>query len=70
MNTLTWLDLYNFLYQQANDTKNFGQFDWSSPVIIHDAETGSEYSCDTYFISDKKNVEKATLVINQEHIFS
>lgn len=69
MNTMTWLDLYKFLNEQANSTKNFGQFDWNQPVTIHDAETGDEYSCDTYYISDNKE-EKLVLMINTQAIFN
>lgn len=34
---MTWLDLYNFLYRQANETANFGKFDWQAPVEIHES---------------------------------
>lgn len=37
---MTWLDLYNFLYRQANETANFGKFDWQAPVGIHHESTG------------------------------
>lgn len=70
MNTLTWLDLYNFLHNQANDTKNFGSFDWNQPVIIHDAETGDEYSCDTYYISTNGGDEKMVLATNIDKIYN
>lgn len=69
MNNLTWLDLYNFLHYQANDIKNFGKFDWNVPVIIHDAETGDEFCCDTYFISSKNNEEKLALITNSHSIY-
>lgn len=70
MNIVTWLDLYNFLYTQANDMKHLGKFDWNKPVIVHDAETGDEYSCDTYFISSKNNKEKFALIINANAIYN
>jgi hypothetical protein len=69
MNKMTWLDLYNFLYDQAHDFKNLGKFDWSSPVVIHDAETGDEHFCDTWMISDKTNEEKPVLLINAQEIY-
>jgi hypothetical protein len=70
MNKITWLELYNFLYEKANNVKNFGDFNWNSPVIIHDASTGDEYSCDTYIISDKTNQEKLVLLTNIDSLFS
>lgn len=72
MNKMSWLDLYNFLYNQANDSKNFGHFDWQSPVIIHDASSGDEFSCDTWVVSsDNDNGKnKLVLAINIESIFA
>ena len=69
MNKMTWLDLYNYLHAQANGLDNFGKFDWNSPVMIHDASTGDEVSCDTWVISsgDKDRVVLAT---NIESIFA
>ena len=70
MNSMTWLELYNFLHQQANDPQNFGNFDWNEPVIVHDAETGDEYSCDTYYISNKSGIEKMVLATNIDKIYN
>jgi hypothetical protein len=70
MNHITWLDLYNFLYEKANNVKNFGDFDWSQRVIIHNASTGDEHTCDTYLISDSKNQEKLVLLTHIEALFS
>lgn len=64
MNKMTWLDLYNYLHAQANGLDNLGKFDWNSPVVIHDAETGDEFLCDTYEFDNK-----LTLTINMESIF-
>jgi hypothetical protein len=61
---MTWLDLYNYLHDQANRIENIGKFDWSSSVIVHDAETGNEYNCDTYLFDDK-----ITLTINMDSVF-
>lgn len=61
---MTWLDLYRFLGDQANKVKNIGNFDWNSPVIVHNAETGEEYECDTYIFDNK-----LTLTINMDSIF-
>ena len=63
MNKMTWLDLYNYLHAQANGLDHLGQFDWNSPVMVHDAETGDEYFCDTY-VFDKKT----TITINIDSI--
>lgn len=68
MTKMTWLDLYNYLYHQANDYKNIGKFQWNDPVIIHDANTGDENNCDTYFISDG-NSERLVLATNIDSIF-
>jgi hypothetical protein len=62
---MTWLDLYSYLYNQANNIENIGKFDWNTPVLIHDAETGNEYDCDTYIFDDKM-----TLTINMDSIFA
>ncbi len=70
MNKITWLDLYNFLYNQANDTRNFGHFNWQSPVIVHDASTGEEFNCDTWVISTNGGEDKIVLATNIESIFS
>ena len=37
MNNITWLDLYNFLHDQANNINKVGNFNWNTPVVIHDA---------------------------------
>ena len=70
MNNMTWLDLYNFLYSQANDIKNFGKINWQEPVMIHDANTGDEVHCDTRIVSTDDGEEKLVLVTNLENIFS
>lgn len=65
MDDLTWLDLYNLLHKIANDIKTVGEFKWNEPVLVHNAETGDEYPCDTWIIDDNKLV----LAINTETIF-
>lgn len=72
MNTkdITWLELYNYLYEQANDKENFGLFDWNTPVIVHDALTGEEYTCDTYYISDDRGEDRPVLMINVEELLT
>jgi len=68
MNTTTWLDLYNFLYKQANDINNLGKFDWNEPVIIYDADTGNEYISEPYFMSSHNKKENFVLTINSDQI--
>lgn len=70
MNNLTWLDLYNYLHAQANGLDNLGKFNWNEPVIVHDAATGDEYTCDTWEISsNNNNKNKFVIIINVEAIF-
>jgi hypothetical protein len=66
---MTWLDLYNYLYERANDIKNPGSFSWQDQVVIHDSNTGDEFTCDTYTISDNKGSDRLVLAINVEAIF-
>lgn len=33
---MTWLDLYNYLSEQANNIKNVGQFPWQETVTVFD----------------------------------
>jgi hypothetical protein len=70
MNKMTWLDLYNYLYSQANSVDNFGKFDWNSPVMIHDASTGEELICDTWVISNHVGNDRVVLATNIESIFA
>lgn len=43
---MTWLDLYNYLYERANDIKNPGSFPWQEEVKVWDWETLDYYSAD------------------------
>lgn len=70
MNNMTWLDLYLYLHEQANSIKKCGDLDWQSAVIIHDADTGDEFTCDTFIISDNRGFDRLTLTINTDKIFS
>ena len=70
MNKMTWLDLYNFLNERANNVKAVGTFDWNKPVLVHDANTGDEFSCDTYYISDNRGDDRLVLITNIEQIFN
>lgn len=44
MNKITWLDLFNFLNERANDFKNLGKFDWQAEVKVYDNQYGGLYS--------------------------
>lgn len=70
MNNMTWLDLYNFLYSQANEVKNIGKINWQDPVMVHDASTGDEINCDTWIISDPRGDDRLVLATKIETIFS
>lgn len=49
---MTWLELYNFLHEKANDITNLDSDMWQSTVLMHNIETGDEYPCDTWMITD------------------
>ena len=70
MSNMTWLDLYNFLYEKANGNKHFGKMNWQEPVMVHDASTGDELNCDTWVVSTNKDgKERLVLATNIETIF-
>jgi len=50
---MTWLDLYNFLYDRANDVKNPGSFPWQEEVKVFDWETLEYYNTDFTELSNK-----------------
>lgn len=50
---MTWLDLYNFLYQRANDVKNLGKFDWQAAVQVYDNQHGGLYHADLIQMYDQ-----------------
>lgn len=43
---MTWLELYNFLYEKANDLKNIGEFDWQEPVLVQGLNKKIELNID------------------------
>ena len=65
---MTWLQLYNFLHQKANDIYNPDPNFWNQQAMIHNMETGDEYTCDTWFISDRNKQERCVLMINLEEL--
>jgi hypothetical protein len=66
---MNWLDLYTFLHEKANNIHSVGTFNWNKPVLVHDADTGDEFICDTYTISDSRGSDRLVLAINMEAIF-
>jgi hypothetical protein len=69
MNKITWLDLYTFLHERANNIQAVGTFEWNTPILIHDANTGDEFTCDTYYVSDSRKKDRLVLITNIEKIF-
>ena len=53
-NNMTWLQLYNFLYERANDINNPGSFPWQENVQVFDFETLEYYSTDFIQMPDNK----------------
>ena len=43
---MTWLELYNYLHERANDVKNPGIFPWQDNVEVFDWETLDYYPTD------------------------
>ena len=54
MNNMTCLDLYNFLYERANDINSEGNFPWQEPVQVFDFETLEYYPTDFIEMPDDK----------------
>ncbi len=51
---MTWLDLYNFLYERANDINSEGNFPWQESVQVFDFETLEYYPTDFIEMPDDK----------------
>jgi hypothetical protein len=49
---VTWLDLYNFLYNKAHDFPNLGKFNWNAEIRVLNGETGEEYSIEPTLSND------------------
>ena len=65
---MTWLDLYNFLHNKANNIKELDSDSWGKTVFVHNAETGEEVSCDVWSITDDNNKPRLVLAINEESL--
>lgn len=53
-NKMTWLDLYNFLHEQANNIQNIGKFPWQEEVKVFDFATLIYSSTDFIEMPDGK----------------
>jgi len=54
MSNMTWLQLYNFLYERANDINSGGSFPWQQTVEVFDFETLEYYPTDFIQMPDNK----------------
>jgi hypothetical protein len=61
---MTWLQLYNYLYDQAHKLENIGKFNWQEEIVLHDCQTGEERGVDIFCVGDK-----TVLTINNDVIF-
>lgn len=59
---MTWLELYSYLNDRANNVKAVGTFDWSKDVRVFDNATGELFNCDTYYLHN--NDEGLVLMFN------
>lgn len=65
---MTWLQLYNLLYDRANTMSKLGTVKWNEEIFIHNAETGEEHTVDIWELSDPIEHDhntRLTLVYNQ-----
>ena len=51
---MKWIDLYNFLYERANDINNLGNFPWQESVEVFDFNSLEYYKADFIQFPDKK----------------
>ncbi len=63
---MTWLDLYNFLHEKANNVSTLDQQIWQSKVIAHDAATGEEKTCEIYEVTTNGSDKHTCLVYNEK----
>ena len=50
---MTWLDLHNFLHEQANCSKNIGKFDWQQEIKVFDYCTLDYYEANINQLPDR-----------------
>ena len=65
---MTWLQLYNLLYDRANTMSKLGTVKWNEEIVVHDASTGEENPVDIWELSDPIEHDhntRLTLVYNQ-----
>lgn len=62
MQNMTWLDLYTFLNERANNVNAVGTFEWNKRVKVFDNSTGELFDCDTYYSHNED--DRLVLIIN------
>jgi hypothetical protein len=55
---MTWLELYKFLHDGANNTNKFEDMShfWNKKVLIYDKSNGDLHNCDTLIIDEDELV--------------
>lgn len=61
---MTWLDLFQFLNERANDFKSLGQFDWQANIKVYDNQYGAIYSTDLIKLHNLKNKQEICFQID------
>lgn len=51
---MTWLELYNYLYERANNINNPGSFPWQETIEVFDWETLNYYPTDFIQMPDNR----------------
>lgn len=59
---MTWLELYSFLNERANNVNAVGTFEWNKSLKVLDNATGELFDCDTYYSQYKD--DGLVLIIN------
>lgn len=51
---MTWLDLFQFLNERANDFQNLGKFNWQQEISVFNNHQLDSCSSETTQLSDNK----------------
>lgn len=68
MNKMTWLDLYNYLHERANDINNLEIFPWQEEVQVFDWETLDYYPTDFIVMPGDNKISLAVDTYQQPEI--
>lgn len=49
---MKWIELFDFLNNQANNINNVGKFDWQSNIVVFDKDTAEYYDADLLGFND------------------